>query len=283
MVKKLVETQLEIEEFSRHEPFEKTRSKCILEEGLSLAKSFLKYKGNPAEMYRDRDMRVFINPFIEYCKGEISLPVAQKEKVDMVTEWTETNGEFLHEDIIRSFFEMYIGKIFDDVIHGLESDNKEVAQESAILIVTAFKEALHKNKRIKKLIGEAEERGHLKFKEEIGRAYRTIPDDIGVYRDTVIFLRMNEAFIQNHSLNETMNLAEKWGVKIEKESFKKYLHRHGVKKETHGRPKTPDRNDPEIETLLNAHRKDFDQYLFGDEGGSKGFSKMLTGMEKEIL
>lgn len=283
MVKKLVQSESEIQEFFKYQKFEETKYRWILGEGLKLGKRFLDYKRDPVGMYRNRDMKAFCDPFIEYCQGKISLPEAQKKKRSMVLEWDVNNGTAFHEDTIRAFFEINTGKRFDDVIHGLESNNKEVAKESAILIVKVFKEALHRYEPIKRLMEEADRNGDLKFKEDMGKAYRTIPET-GVYSDFVIFAKMHEDFIRGHSFKETVDLAKRWGLKIEEDSFKKYLHRHGVKKRTRGRPGQENNGvDPKIESLLDAHKKDFNEYLFGDDGGVKGFKKMLNDMEKKFL
>ena len=251
-----------------------------MEQGLTLGKRFLSYSKDPVGMYHDREIKAFCEPFIEYCHGKIPLSEAQKKKSSMAVEWNENNGIALHEASIKAFFEMYTNKRFDDMIQGLESNNKEVAKELAILIVTVFKEALHRYEPIKRLMEEADKNGDLKFKEDIGRAYRTILET-GGYSNFAVFTRLHENFIRGHSFKETADLARAWGLTIEEDSLKKYLHRHGVKKEIHGRPRQEDNGiDPKTESLIDAHKEEFDDYLFGDEGGVEGFTKMLNDGEK---
>ena len=280
MAKKLAQSESEIQAFFRYEKFEETRRNCILEQGLTLGKRFLEYSKDPVGMYHDRDIKAFCEPFIEYCQGKIPLSEAQKRKSSMAVEWNENNGMVLHENVIRAFFERYTCKRFDDVMQGLKSNNKEVAKESAILIVTVFKEALHRYEPIKRLMEEADRTGDLKFKEDIGRAYRTIPET-GGYSNFAVFTRLHEDFIRSHSFKETADLAKTWGLTIEEDSLKKYLHRHGVKKEIRGRPRQEDNGvDPKTENLIDAHKEEFDDYLFGDEGGVEGFTRMLNDAEK---
>jgi pyoverdine/dityrosine biosynthesis protein Dit1 len=282
MAKKLAQSESEIQDFFRYGKFEDLRNQCIEEQGLTLAKRFLNYSKDPVGMYRDIEVRPFCEPFIEYCEGKISLPEGQKKRASMAVELSKNNGMVLHENMIRAFFERYTCKRFDDVIRGLESNDKEVARESAILIVTVFKETLHRYRPIKRLMEEADRNGDLKFKEDMGRAYRTIPE-IDTFSDFRAFARMYEDFIRGHSFKETVDLAKKSGVKIEEDSFKKYLHRRGVKKETPGRPRHEDSNiKPKIESLMDAHKKDFDDYLFG-EGGVEAFTRILNDKEREFL
>lgn len=272
-------------EKSKYISHEKLVKVCELRSGYQIGKAFLKYSDDPVGMYKNKDWKIYVIPFLRYLKDEINFEEARAEVTKIFEyDWNIlTSSWILHWRSL--FYEMKTGRNFENDIRILDEGNEKDKKEVAINLVKAFKYPLEENVYIKELVNK-----NVNDDDFLGEIYKSrhseYPDKKN-YLHYLGFVRLNEEAIKSFSRKKIIEMAKEQGIipkepkKIYdvEESFLHYIRRLGVKKERLGRPqkvhdvlikpKEDDQNflEQHFEQHPEKTKGEFSLYLFG------GFSK----------
>lgn len=284
---------------SKYESFEDTERKCILLAGHRIGKGMLKYANDPVGMLRDEDYKIFVGPFLQYLKGDMSFEEAQAELNGLRIEVQRMWVEGYHSFFVETFYEKKTGRDFRTDYNTLKDGDEEEKKQAALNLVSAFKPALKENADIKALLEKAVIEGDESFLSALYDPSLPEFPEKKLWLNYLIFARGNEDTILKMSQDEIVDLARSQGVlsklapknpleaQKEKARLLRYLERLGIKKESRGRPHRVEKTElPEDDRLLHLeldnHKVEFSFYLFGPDSKEE-IEKHVKGIEKLIL
>jgi hypothetical protein len=277
---------------SKYESFEETERKCILLAGHMLGKGMLKYANDPVGMHRDEDYKIFVDPFLQYLKGDISLEEAQSElnrlRTDIQRIWTAR----LHSFSVEIFYERKTGRNFWTDYQTLKEGDEKDKKDAAISLVSVFKPALRENADIKALLAKAVIEGDESFSSALFEVSVSECPDKKHWLKFLTFARLNEEVIKSSSRKKIIEMAKEQNVSIrleDEEAFLRYIRRLGIKKDKAGRPLIVSDVSAEsnklkeiLEQHLEQHKDEFSCYLFDPDPKEK-IENLVQDIEKQLL
>jgi hypothetical protein len=293
------EHEMKKKQESKYQSFDDTEKICILLVGHKMGKGILKYANDPVGMHRDEDFKIFVDPFLQYLKGDISFEKAQDELNGVRTDALQVWIERWHSFFVETFYETKTGRNFWTDYKTLKEGEEKDKKEATLNLVSAFKPALKENADIKVLFEKAVIEGDESFSSALFETSISECPDKKLWLNYLIFARLNEDTILKMSQDEIVDLARSQDVlsKIppknyfeaekEKKRLLTYLQRLGIKKDKVGRPHKFDKpelseDDRLLRLELENHKIEFSFYLF-DPDSKEEIEKRVKSIEKLIL
>lgn len=279
---------------SKYESFEETERRCILLAGHMMGKGMLKYAIDPVGMLKDEDYKIFVDPFLQYLKGDISFEEAQAELNRLRTEVQKVWVEGLHSNAVRVFYEKKTGRNFWNDYKVLKEGNEGDKKEIALSFVIAFKPMFKENVDIKVLFEKAFIQGDESFLSALFEASISQYPDKKLWLNFLIFARLNEETIKSSSRKKIIELAKEQKINIrleDEETFLRYIRRLGIKKDKAGRPHKfekpqlltdSEEQDRLLCSELEKHKIEFSWYLF-DPDSKEEIEKHVKAIERLLL